>query len=30
MGANQRSQITMSEDEIGDYLLRSRSATITL
>jgi PPOX class probable F420-dependent enzyme len=28
MGANQRSQITMSEDEIGEYLLRSRSATM--
>lgn len=28
MGKNQRSQIEMSQDEIDEYLIRSRSATI--
>ncbi len=28
MGRNQRSQIEMSEDEINEYLIRSRSATM--
>ena len=28
MGTNQRSQITMSDDEIADYIARSRTATM--
>jgi len=28
MGSNQRSQITMSDDEIAEYLVRSRTATM--
>jgi PPOX class probable F420-dependent enzyme len=28
MGSNQRSQITMSDQEIADYLVRSRAATM--
>ncbi|MEI7886213.1 MAG: PPOX class F420-dependent oxidoreductase [Actinomycetes bacterium] len=28
MGANQRSQITMTDEEIAEYLVRSRSATM--
>jgi len=28
MGTNQRSQITMGDDEIADYIARSRTATM--